>query len=180
MIQINISKLRNIPGAHLDMDLRCMPECSRYGYDDLRFAEDLTFRGQVENCGNGMYKIDGAYQGKLVLTCSRCAQAFFLPAAGDLHRTYIAQQAKPAPEDSDDSEEEETIHFSGNDIDITQEILTEIYLSLPMQPLCRPDCRGLCPVCGQDLNNGSCACKGEQIDPRWQKLKDFVESKKGV
>ncbi len=180
MIHINISKLRNIPGAHLDVDLHCQPQCSQYGYNDLRFAEDLSFQGQIENCGNGTYQINGAYQGRLILTCSRCAQEFSLPVDGTLRRTYVAQQGKPFPENMEETEEEETIDFSGNDIDLTQEILTEIYLSLPMQPLCRPDCRGLCPVCGQDLNNGSCACIGEQIDPRWQKLKDFVESKKGV
>ena len=42
-----------------------------------------------------------------------------------------------------------------------------------MQPLCRPDCRGLCPVCGVDLNQQSCSCGKDDIDPRWEKLKNL-------
>jgi uncharacterized protein len=45
-----------------------------------------------------------------------------------------------------------------------------LLLSLPMQPLCKPDCAGLCPICGQDLNQGPCDCVSVEIDPRWEKL----------
>jgi uncharacterized protein len=48
-------------------------------------------------------------------------------------------------------------------------------LSLPSSPVCRPDCKGLCPHCGQDLNEGSCDCHTEAVDPRWAALKASFE-----
>ena len=48
-----------------------------------------------------------------------------------------------------------------------------IALELPANPLCRPDCKGLCSRCGADLNDGPCACP-EETDPRWSALKDLV------
>jgi len=50
----------------------------------------------------------------------------------------------------------------------------QCYLSLPMKPLCRPDCRGLCPQCGTNLNRGACACRREWDDPRLTALKTLV------
>ena len=48
-------------------------------------------------------------------------------------------------------------------------------MALPMKPLCKPDCKGLCPSCGKDLNLGACGCTHETIDPRWEALKALKE-----
>lgn len=48
----------------------------------------------------------------------------------------------------------------------------------PMQPLCSPDCRGLCPVCGVDRNDGECGCKKEEGHPAWEALRNLKDSKK--
>ncbi|MEP7012475.1 MAG: DUF177 domain-containing protein [Acidobacteriota bacterium] len=49
-------------------------------------------------------------------------------------------------------------------------IVEQVQLNIPMKPLCREDCRGLCPTCGADLNAGDCACDKEVVDPRWSGL----------
>jgi uncharacterized protein len=49
-------------------------------------------------------------------------------------------------------------------------LLEQLQLNIPMKPLCRPDCRGLCPRCGTDLNAGTCACAEPAVDPRWAAL----------
>ena len=49
-------------------------------------------------------------------------------------------------------------------------LLEQLQLNIPMKPLCRPDCRGLCPRCGTDLNAGTCACAELAVDPRWAAL----------
>lgn len=55
-----------------------------------------------------------------------------------------------------------------------------IRLNIPVKPLCRPDCKGLCPVCGKDLNLGECECsKKMQVDPRWEPLMKFTDKKEG-
>ena len=66
-------------------------------------------------------------------------------------------------------------------VDISPRIRDAVLLGIPQHPLCKPDCKGLCPVCGANLNFVDCGhdiSKTEDIDPRWEKLKDLIRSKK--
>lgn len=61
--------------------------------------------------------------------------------------------------------------LAGEDfVDLTPRMREDIILELPQRALCQPDCKGLCPVCGQDLNEGACGCKVSHQDLRWQAL----------
>ncbi|MEJ2758334.1 MAG: DUF177 domain-containing protein [Anaerolineales bacterium] len=60
-------------------------------------------------------------------------------------------------------------------IDITELAREYLLLDTPTTPLCKPDCAGLCPICGENLNHGQCDCKPEAIDPRLAKLKDLLD-----
>ena len=65
-----------------------------------------------------------------------------------------------------------TTAFYGNDeIDLGQLVLEQFYLALPMKPLCRESCRGLCPECGTNLNTATCSCVREWTDPRLDGLR---------
>ncbi len=55
-------------------------------------------------------------------------------------------------------------------VDLTEDIREAVLLALPANPRCRPDCRGLCPVCGTDLNQGSCGCPTEDDSGSWSAL----------
>ena len=55
-------------------------------------------------------------------------------------------------------------------LDLSEAIRQYILLALPMKPLCREDCAGLCPTCGKDLNQGECSCPTQTVDPRWAEL----------
>jgi uncharacterized protein len=62
------------------------------------------------------------------------------------------------------------VHYVSEEILETEPVLIEqLQLNIPMKPLCRPDCAGLCPTCGADLNQGACAC-AKPADPRWDRL----------
>jgi uncharacterized protein len=67
-------------------------------------------------------------------------------------------------------EEGEAYPIEGDHIDLEPLARESIVLALPLAPLCRPDCRGLCPTCGADLNAGDCSCETEPIDVRWSAL----------
>ncbi len=60
-------------------------------------------------------------------------------------------------------------------IDITDLAREYLLLDTPTTPLCKPDCAGLCPICGENLNHGQCDCEPEAIDPRLAKLKDLLD-----
>jgi uncharacterized protein len=51
----------------------------------------------------------------------------------------------------------------------------QFFLTLPMKPLCRPDCQGLCPVCGKNRNREQCDCKAEWVDPRLAELRKLLD-----
>ena len=62
------------------------------------------------------------------------------------------------------------LHLEEEVLDTRPILLEQLQLNIPMKPLCRPDCQGLCPQCGADLNLGACGCGERQVDPRWAAL----------
>ncbi|MEI3507380.1 MAG: DUF177 domain-containing protein [Anaerotignum faecicola] len=68
-------------------------------------------------------------------------------------------------------ENEETETFTGDQIDLADFVKRGIIGELPMKVLCREDCKGLCPVCGKDLNEGDCGCDRTIRDPRFESLR---------
>src|SRR5947209_5022501 len=69
-----------------------------------------------------------------------------------------------------DSREGETYPLKGDQIDLGPLAREALLLELPLAPLCREDCQGLCPTCGADRNAGPCPCPAEDLDPRWATL----------
>ena len=60
-------------------------------------------------------------------------------------------------------------------LDLDELVYTEVIISLPMKHLCKEDCKGICPSCGKNLNDGKCDCNTKQIDPRLQALADLLK-----
>ena len=69
------------------------------------------------------------------------------------------------------AEELGVVLFEGDQIDFRAIIQEQVILAIPMQPICRQDCRGLCARCGANLNDGPCDCRGDDVDPRLAILK---------
>lgn len=66
--------------------------------------------------------------------------------------------------------------YAGDAIDLEQMMREQFYLALPMKPLCQPDCKGLCPVCGKNRNRETCSCESTWVDPRFEVLKNFKKT----
>jgi len=71
-------------------------------------------------------------------------------------------------------DEETFIYFVEPQVDVEPVVLENILLSLPLRTLCSPECKGLCTICGQDLNLAGCQCQEKEIDPRWEALKKML------
>jgi uncharacterized protein len=69
-------------------------------------------------------------------------------------------------------EEADREWFDGRKIDLDPILQEQVLLALPMSLVCRESCRGLCPVCGENLNEKQCGCEREVVDPRWMALKN--------
>ena len=101
------------------------------------------------------------------LTCVRCLEPFSHPLDFEIAERYLFSPRDVA---------EESDHLIAPDgtIDLTEPTRQQIWVSLPIQPLCRSDCQGLCAQCGVNLNFESCTCQEETIDPRLAALKELL------
>jgi uncharacterized protein len=103
--------------------------------------------------------VKGIVDSKVELTCSRCLNLFHCPLTLNIEEEFfptadIVSGASLPPSDDPD-------HFTIDErhvLDLTEALRQCALLAIPMKPLCREDCAGLCPNCGQNLNLGSCSC----------------------
>jgi uncharacterized protein len=116
--------------------------------------------------------VKGKLNTTLSLTCSRCLGAFDCPLTLKIEEEYFptVDVVSGAPLELPDEPGLFTID-KNHEIDLTEAVQQYALLAVPMKPLCRRDCAGLCPVCGQNLNLGDCQCPPPEADPRWAKLK---------
>lgn len=132
-----------------------------------KFLVPLDIEIVVENTGT-IYTGRGTIRGVLQLTCSRCLQVFDYPLEIDFEVGLVENI-----HGDHYSPDEGFILFKGDEVDIQAGVEEAVFMAVPISPLCREDCQGLCPVCGQDKNTVACSCREENIDPRWEKLKNL-------
>lgn len=125
---------------------------------------DLTARG----VGEGVAVVEGTLAIDVTMPCSRCLKP--VPVSVDVpFREHFKVGSEPQTEE----EAEQFIATPDNDVDLTPYVEEAVQLELPLVPLCAEDCKGLCPECGTDLNEGECGCDRTPIDPRLAALKDL-------
>jgi len=138
-------------------------------------GEEVDFTGIVSlmKTDRGIL-VKGTFNAIIFLQCSRCLSNFCYPLGVKIEEEYFpivdvnTGVMLPAPEDPGSF----TID-DHNIMDISEAIRQYTFMALPIKPLCRQDCSGLCPTCGTNLNEKECNCTPE-IDPRWEKLNSLV------
>ena len=136
--------------------------------DDARVAEPVRLALQVVRDGS-MVIISGKAEAEVEFDCGRCLAPITAPVEAELQEIYHFVDGPPPYR----PDEDEGIHFVNRRaprVDLGPAIREQILLELPIKPLCRPDCRGLCPECGANLNEGPCGCASRSSDPRWEAL----------
>ena len=139
--------------------------------DSYEVAEpvDLAFEIQKDK---DRFRLIGRVRTTLELPCSRCAESFRLPVDLPFDLRYWPMTDVAPGADAEIGEDDlETSYYSDDQIDLNELMREQFYLALPMKPLCREDCRGLCPQCGTNLNTGGCSCTPAWDDPRLAALK---------
>ena len=114
--------------------------------------------------------VKGSAQIAVMVECSRCLRPLMLVLKIDLEEEFRA--SGPFATDHRDSQEAEDpalLISDQHELDLQEVLRQQLLLAVPMRPACRPDCAGLCPHCGQNLNDGPCECS-EEPDPRWSAL----------
>ena len=123
----------------------------------LTFTQPVTVNGKILNIG-GTLEISAQIEGEYTTQCSRCGESVAMTLSAELFESV---------ENDFSYVDDECISITGNIIDITGSVNACIFNSIPLQFLCSEDCKGLCPVCGINLNNEECNCETEVYDPRF-------------
>jgi uncharacterized protein len=145
--------------------------------DRLRQASPLETRGSVELLANtlGEIRVQGHLKVLMEADCDRCLEPARVAVDTDFDLFYrpaaAAAPAHAAEEVAIDSGEAEIAFFQGDGIELKEVLREQILLSMPMQRVCREDCRGICPFCGQNRNLVDCGCEIQMVDDRWAALK---------
>ncbi len=151
-------------GEILDYDLEGLAE-------GIRIFGPIKYEGKIFKLeGINTIDIDILYRYKT--KCDRCLEPIIKEVKTSLSGR-LEENSKPHIED-ENSEYEDIIYYNKGFLKLDDYILMEVASSLPMKSLCSIDCKGLCPHCGIDLNKKSCGCLDRYIDPRLEKLKEFV------
>ena len=131
---------------------------------------DVQVQGWAKNVGGKIY-IKGNIDTNADLNCSCCLTPFTISVASSFEETYYAT-ASVKEGDLDDTGR----IYSGEQIDLRDVIIESLVLALPMKPVCHPDCKGLCPSCGCNLNKDRCGCSPQEPDPRLAALGEILKN----
>lgn len=121
----------------------------------------VKLAGRIERSGED-YLLRGDLRGDLVTPCGRCLEPAAVPLDVPVIVQYVESDEDEDEDDGEDDADGDVRHFSGGEIDLSAELRDEILLALPIGPLCRPDCAGICSVCGGNRNAAPCDCEERQ------------------
>ncbi len=145
--------------------------------EEYRIVEDVRLQGRLSK-KDDRYQLKADVRTVLELACGRCLEPFRLPLDLQVELTYQPQPSGSEDPDVELAEEDlSTSYYRDHVLDLGEMLREQFYLALPMRPLCRDDCKGLCPHCGTNLNTGTCACDARWQDPRLAGLQAFLNKK---
>lgn len=137
---------------------------------ELQELAPVSWRGQVIFTDPG-YFLRARLSYEQSLSCTRCLKPIVERVDSDVELMILVERLKETGGDHELHEKDLGVLYLAEEVLETDPILIEqLQLNVPMKPLCRPDCQGLCPGCGADRNAGPCSCEETARDPRWASL----------
>lgn len=125
------------------------------GPDLYDFAAPLAWQADITNTGDALL-VTGEVRGKARTACARCLKEVSFPVVGEIEGYFLIDADGAAPDEME--EDEFDVLPDDRAIDFEPLIIAALLLEFPLIPLCDDDCKGLCPTCGADLNEGPCGC----------------------
>ncbi len=160
---IDVHELLEKPGSRRPFSLSTRVDGLDVGLVGIR--DELRFDLVLEAIEEGVL-VQGSVAGEYAGSCGRCLGPLGAPI-----EVKVAEVYRPAG-----GAWEEGYVITHATIDLEGLVRDAIGLEIPLNPLCRPDCAGLCPRCGADLNEGMCDCPPDQGDPRWSALRELGQA----
>jgi len=173
VLTIDVSQAAIRPGQIFRQQLSYIPETGDLS-EDPKSAEPVTIAVEYSFL-KGVYLVKGKVSARMGMECGRCLEPF----THLLEAEFIEQYDTETVADESDSDANVVV---AERIDLTQKVRAVLLGAVPMKPLCRDDCPGLCGTCGVPLAEATCGCVQDEIDPRLKDLAHLMEGlkKKGV
>jgi uncharacterized protein len=168
MLSLNLAKIRD---AHERFEQVYRPEQLTASDDSFKVAAPVNLAFDIHK-DKDQFRLVGSVRTTLELPCSRCLEPFTWPVDSSFDLRYQPHARNTGEGEREIEEDDLTTAFYENEaIDLGQLMREQFYLTLPMKPLCRDECKGLCPTCGTNWNKGACDCTNQWEDPRLAALK---------
>jgi len=169
-MNLDLREFESFP-AEVSVDVEA--DSADYGIDGIGFHEPTNVRLVIQKVKDEYY-CHGEATVKVEAECSRCLELFDLELIGELNFVVKTEQGE-AVLSSDANVEVIYVDSHEPVIELNEPIRQALMLSIPIKPVCNPECKGLCPSCGANLNEGSCDCTGKEVDERWEGLRDLMD-----
>lgn len=147
-MRVNLKEAQRVPGQPVAFDLTADFAPLQFAGDPLIFPTPVHAHGQAVGQGD-LVLVTGQVDAVVEMPCNRCATPFTQTLHAEFDEEYAATV---------DADHPDRFPLEGDATDLTPMLLANLLLALPSKNLCRPDCAGLCPICGADLSRGDCGC----------------------
>jgi uncharacterized protein len=171
-VKLDLASIAGSPGARWKHDFTvALPKD-----EELDLAGPVTGTITVTNTGQ-LLLVRGKMAAKARVECARCGETFEFAVAAPIEEEFSIRGPEGAPigpGDTIDVEEPAAAAFADNMLDLTELLRQQLLVSLPLTPLCRPDCKGICPDCGKNLNEGPCGCAEDRAASPFAVLESLI------
>lgn len=168
-----IVDLVNLGSDPVPFDFTLPPEEVDVETEGVTLSGNVSVEGELRKRAAGI-EVDGHVTATLEIACTRCLTPITTRLDFDFHAGFVSSDMFPADRETQVSGADlDTDVVESDELDLTKVVREQILLNLPVQVFCRDDCKGICPMCGTDLNESACNCGRDDIDPRWAALKDL-------
>lgn len=173
---INLSEIMSVPGKVEHVKVPIERKSFKISSVEYPFASKEPVTIIVTNLGEKRVLIEGKGRLSLVIPCSRCLEEVIT----DFEFSMSKEVDFKITDDQRLKELDETNFISGYNLDVDILVYDEILVDFPMKVLCDENCKGICNVCGVNLNKGTCCCESTTLDPRMSVIRDIFKNNKEV
>ena len=137
----------------------------------VTFADTARLKGSYVYDGK-TFRVDAEASVSYETVCARCGEPMIEPLSFSFTERFVRPMYK--------TEDDELYPYEGEKLDLHEAFFDNLFLEMPMTTVCSESCRGLCPICGMNLNRGQCNCLNNKIDARFGALEALLNDHKEV
>ncbi len=163
---LDVSKILKETGGKIEIDSELDFEDVDFLGESFHFEKPLSLLGKIYNNGKSL-RLELDVKGEMMVHCARCMKPMNTEISFEVCENFMQDEGEEADED--------IILFSGTKIELLEIVSNNFFMNAQGKYLCSEDCKGLCPKCGKNLNDGDCNCEDDDIDPRWAGLKAIMD-----